>query len=98
MIHALNALVFFYRDVCGRQKIDLQVKLRKSSPRQLVILRRVALMGLREKNELRCKTAALLPDGAGLRLGECHECSVAECDHGAGARHQRLIFIKVASF
>ena len=36
---ALNALVFFYREVCGKEEVDLQVKLRQTTPRIPVILR-----------------------------------------------------------
>ena len=67
---ALNALNFFYRDVCGRQEVDLQVKMRKTPPRQPVILNRSELMGLIDKLEDRYKTPALLQYGAGLRLKE----------------------------
>lgn len=67
---ALNALVFFYRDVCGRDEVDLQVKMRRTTPRQPVILNRAELIGLIEKLEDRYRTAALLQYGAGLRLKE----------------------------
>ena len=67
---ALNALVFFYRDVCGRDEVDLQVKMRRTAPRQPVILNRAELIGLIEKLEDRYRTAALLQYGAGLRLKE----------------------------
>ena len=77
---ALNALVFFYRDVCGREEIDLQVKLRKTSRRQPVILSRAELMSLMDKVEPRYKTAALLQYGAGLRLSELVRLRVKDVD------------------
>lgn len=67
---ALNALAFFYRDVCGREEVDLQVKMRRTATRQPVILNRSELMGVIEKLEDRYKTPALLQYGAGLRLKE----------------------------
>jgi integrase len=67
---ALNALVFFYRDVCGREEVDLQVRMRRTTPRQPVILNRTELMGMIGKLEDRYRTAALLQYGAGLRLKE----------------------------
>lgn len=77
---ALNALVFFYRDVCGWEEVDLQVKLRKTSRRQPVILNRSELMGLMEKLEPLYKTAALLQYGAGLRLSELVKLRVKDVD------------------
>ena len=77
---ALNALVFFYRDVCGREDIDLQVKLRKTGRRQPVILSRSELMGLMDKLEPLYKTAALLQYGAGLRLTELVQLRVKDVD------------------
>ena len=50
--------------------MDLQVKMRRTSPRQPVILNRAELMGLIGKLEDRYRTAALLQYGAGLRLKE----------------------------
>jgi len=77
---ALNAMVFFYRDVCGREEIDLQVKLRKTSCRQPVILSRAELMSLMDKVEPTYKTAALLQYGAGLRLSELVRLRVKDVD------------------
>jgi integron integrase len=77
---ALNALVFFYRDVCGRAEVDLQVKLRKTGRRAPVILNRGELMGLIGKLEDRYKTPALLQYGAGLRLTELIQLRVKDVD------------------
>lgn len=77
---ALNALVFFYRDVCGREELDLQVKMRKTGRRQPVILNRGELMGLIEKLEDHYKTAALLQYGAGLRLKELTSLRIKDVD------------------
>ena len=77
---ALNALVFFFRDVCGREEIDLQVKMRKTSQRQPVILTKSELMGLIGKLEDRYKTPALLQYGAGLRLKELVNLRIKDVD------------------
>ena len=77
---ALNALVFFYRDVCGREEVDLQVKLRKTSRRQPVILTRVELMALMDKLEPLYKTTALLQYGAGLRVSEVVRLRIKDID------------------
>lgn len=50
--------------------MDLQVKMRRTTPRQPVILNRAELMGTIDKLEERYKTPALLQYGAGLRLKE----------------------------
>lgn len=77
---ALNALVFFYRDVCGRGEIDLGVKMKKAEQRQHCVLSRDELMGLVEKLEERYKTPALLQYGAGLRLTELVQLRVKDVD------------------
>lgn len=77
---ALNALVFFLRDVCGRGEVDLQVKMRKTSQRQPVILAKTDLMGLIGKLEPRYKTPALLQYGAGLRLKELVGLRIKDVD------------------
>ncbi|MEO0017731.1 MAG: hypothetical protein RLZZ522_1014 [Verrucomicrobiota bacterium] len=43
---ALNALVFFFRDVCGHEEVDLQVKMRKIKPRAAVILDIKEVLGI----------------------------------------------------
>jgi len=77
---ALNALVFFYRDVCGKQEIDLQVRMRKTQRRQPVILSREEVMGLIAKLEPRYRTPALLQFGSGLRLSELVSLRIKDVD------------------
>jgi len=77
---ALSALVFFYRDVCGWEEVDLQVKLRKTSPRQPVILTKTELMGLVDKLEPHYKIPVLLQYGAGLRLSELVRLRIKDVD------------------
>ncbi len=82
---ALNALVFFYKDVCGRAEVDLQVKMKKTGQRQPVILNKSELMGLIGKLEDRYRTPALLQYGAGLRLKELVQLRVKDVDLERGA-------------
>ncbi len=77
---ALNALVFFYRDVCGREGVDLLVRMRKTDQRQPVILTKSELMGLIGKLEDCYKTPALLQYGAGLRLKELVSLRIKDVD------------------
>lgn len=77
---ALNALVFFYRDVCGRGEVDLQVRMRKTARRQPVILTRGELMALIGKLEERFRTPAMLQYGAGLRLKELVGLRIKDVD------------------
>lgn len=58
----------------------MQVKLRKTSRRQPVILSRFELMSLMDKIEPRYKTAALLQYGSGLRLSELVSLRVKDVD------------------
>ncbi|MGJ8656270.1 MAG: site-specific integrase [Akkermansiaceae bacterium] len=48
---ALNALVFFYKDVCGIKELDLGVKMRKRPSRIPVVLSKGEVMRLIEKLE-----------------------------------------------
>lgn len=58
----------------------MQVRMRKTGPRQPVILNRGELMGLIDKLEERYKTAALLQYGAGLRLKELVNLRLKDVD------------------
>lgn len=60
---ALNALVFFYRDVCGEEVVDLGVKMRKLKPRAPVILAVGEVLAIIEKLEGLYKTMASLQYG-----------------------------------
>jgi integron integrase len=77
---ALNALVFFYRDVCNREVVDMQVKLRHTAKRAHVVLSKTELMGLVTKLEEIYKTPALLQYGAGLRLQELVQLRIKDVD------------------
>jgi len=81
---ALNALVFFFRDVCGMAEVDLNVKLRKTGKRAHVVLSKTELMGLIGKIEKHYKTPALLQYGAGLRLTELVQLRIKDVDLDRG--------------
>ncbi len=77
---ALNALVFFYRDVCGIEDVRLDVTLRKTKPRMPVVLTREELLGLLDRLEGPYRLAAEMQYGGGLRLGEVIGLRVKDVD------------------
>ena len=77
---ALNALVFFYRDVCGMEEVRLDVKLRKTKRREPVVLSKEELLCLLDRLEGQCRLAAELQYGGGLRLNEVVGLRVKDVD------------------
>ena len=79
---ALNALVFFYRDVCGMEpdQIDLRVKLRKGQPRVPVVMSRKEVADVTGRMEGRAGVLARLQYGAGLRISELVSLRVKDID------------------
>jgi integron integrase len=87
---ALNALAFFFKQVCGVEEPEFQVKLRKTSTRVPVVLskdetqRLFARLGERAAkqghSEVRHDLAARLQYGAGLRLNELVRLRVKDVD------------------
>lgn len=77
---ALNALVFFYRDVCGHEAVDLQVKMRKMKPRAPVVLAVEEVLAVIGKLEAHYQTMASLQYGAGLRLKELTRIRIKDVD------------------
>lgn len=77
---ALNALVFFYRDVCGEETVELGVKMRKLKQRAHVILSVGEVLAIIGKLEGRYKTMASLQYGAGLRLTELSRLRIKDLD------------------
>ena len=71
---ALNALVFYFRDVCDQKEIDLQVRMRKRQARMPVVLDVQEVLGLIDKLEGKgnglFQLAAKLQYGSGLRVSE----------------------------
>ena len=77
---ALNALVFFYKEVCGMDQVDLGVQMRRRTPRMPVVLSRPEIMALIEKVEPKYKVKAQLQYGAGLRVGELLALRIKDVD------------------
>ena len=81
---ALNALVFFYRDVCGRESVDLGVRLRKTTTRLPVVLDVKEVMTVLDKIDKRYSLMARIQYGGGLRLHELVTLRVKDVDEGRG--------------
>ena len=62
---ALNALVFFYRDVCGCEEVDLQVRFRKTEKRIPVVLSTSEVLALIDRLDGAIKVAASCNMGQG---------------------------------
>ena len=79
---ALNALVFFYRDVCGMPPEDviLKVKLRKSNPRTPVVLSRGEVVQVLAEMEGRFGVCARLQYGTGMRISELMGLRIKDLD------------------
>jgi hypothetical protein len=81
---ALNALAFFFKEVCGQEQVDLGVKMRRTQPRMPVVLslHEVALVLARLPQD--CRLAAELQYGSGLRLNEVNALRVKDVDQDRG--------------
>ena len=81
---ALNALVFFFRDVCGMDEVDLGVRLRKTQQRLPVVLDVREVVAVLEKIDARYSLMARIQYGGGLRLKELVSLRVKDVDEGRG--------------
>ena len=81
---ALNALVFFFRDVCGRDAVDLGVRLRKGVAMMPTVLAVNEVQGLIGHMDDLYEMAARLQYGTGLRLSELVRLRVKDVDLGRG--------------
>ena len=77
---ALNALVFFFKDVCGMEEVDLGVRMRKRSRRIPVVPTPREVMALIAKLEPRYRVAASLQYGSGLRRKELVSLRIKDLD------------------
>lgn len=77
---ALNALAFFYRDVCEMAEVDLGVKFRKRTRNIPTVLSSREIFKLIEKMEPQYKLAAALQYGSGLRLKELLRLRIKDVD------------------
>lgn len=77
---ALCALAFFFKDVCGMEEVDLGVRLRRTRPRVPVVLSLGEVSAVLEHLPERCRLAAELQYGAGLRLKELLQLRIKDLD------------------
>lgn len=77
---ALNSLVFFYKDVCGDELVDMRVRLRKTTQRVPVVLTEDEMVRLLDNMDGAYRLAALLQYGSGLRLKELLRLRVKDVD------------------
>ena len=77
---ALNALAFFFKEVCRLEEVDLQVKLRKTSKRIPVVMTFAEVDAMLRQLPESCRLAAELQYGSGLRLKELVNLRVKDID------------------
>jgi len=77
---ALNALVFFLRDVCGQEEVVLDVRLRKTPKREKVVMSVREVLALVEKLKGDYRLAAEMQYGSGLRLEEMMSLQIKDID------------------
>eukprot|EP00903_Cladosiphon_okamuranus_P004106 g4104.t1 len=77
---ALNALVFFFRDVCGVEELNLEVRMKKTTKRIPTVLSIPEVMRLVAAIEPKYAVPAKLQYGSGLRLNELVSLRVKDVD------------------
>jgi len=77
---ALNALAYFFKDVCGMETVDLMVKLRKTHKRIPVVMTSNEVKAVLELLEDRYALAGKLQYGSGVRLDELVSLRVKDLD------------------
>lgn len=77
---ALNALVFFFKDVCGREEVDLGVRLRKGTQRVPTVMAAGEVKRMIDRMEPRYQMAARMQYGGGLRLSELVRLRIKDID------------------
>lgn len=81
---ALNALAFFFKDVCGLEEVDLQVRFRKTRKRIPVVLSLREVVAVLDNLPVNCRLAAELQYGSGLRLNELVNLRIKDVDLDRG--------------
>ena len=81
---ALNALVFFYKDVCGREEVIFEVRLRKRQRRMPVVLTKEEINRVLDLLEPKYRIPAKLQYGTGVRLTELTRLRVKDVDLDRG--------------
>lgn len=77
---ALNALVFFFREVCGHEEVDLQVKLRKTPKRIPVVPNFREIIQILDRLGPTHRLMAEVQYGSGLRLKELTRLRIKDVD------------------
>ena len=77
---ALNALVFFFKEVCGHEEVDLQVRLRKTTKRIPVVVNFQEILAILARLEERYRLIAEVQYGGGLRLKELMRLRIKDID------------------
>lgn len=81
---ALCALLFFFKDVCGREKVVFNVRLRRTGPRTPVVMSAREVLALLDKLSPENRLLAELQYGAGLRISELVRLRVKDVDRERG--------------
>lgn len=81
---ALNALAFFFKDVCGRDEVQFNVTLRRTSRRTPVVMSGREVLALLDKLSPEHRLLAEMQYGAGLRLSEVVRLRVQDVDRERG--------------
>jgi integron integrase len=81
---ALNALAFFFKDVCAQAEVDLRVTLRRTPKRIPVVLSLAEVASILKRLPENCRLAAELQYGAGLRVTELLNLRVKDVDGPRG--------------
>lgn len=81
---ALNALVFFLKDVCGREEVVLDVRLRMTPKRLPVVLDVGEVLAILDRMDGCFGLMAKIQYGGGLRLKELVNLRVKDVDEGRG--------------
>lgn len=77
---ALNALAFFFKEVCGQVEVDLEVKLRRTPKRIPVVINFQEILAILNRLEERYRLMAEVQYGGGLRLKELARLRVKDVD------------------
>nr|WP_226895733.1 phage integrase N-terminal SAM-like domain-containing protein [Luteolibacter marinus] len=80
----LNALVFFFKAVCGLDEVHIPVKMRKTSRRVPVVLDVAEVMQVLDRIDRRYGLMAKIQYGCGLRLMELVRLRVKDIDEKRG--------------
>jgi integron integrase len=81
---ALNALAFFFKDVCGRDEVDLKVEFQKTPKKIPVVLTREEVQEVIDRLPPVQQLAASLQYGSGLRLSELVRMRIKDLDFDRG--------------